>query len=109
MRKTIDPMGIQDTLDAMRRDREELPSPDPVNHPCHYTSGEIECIDAIKAALTSEEFTGYLKGSAFAYLWRERLKNGTQDLQKADWYLNRLIQFQERTKKASLKKETGNV
>lgn len=61
-----------------------------VNHPPHYTRGGIECIDAIKAALTEEEFRGYLKGNALKYIWRERHKGKDEDLAKAGWYLNRI-------------------
>lgn len=66
-------------------------APDNVNHPEHYTSGSIECIDAIKAALTEEEFRGFLKGNVMKYTWRERMKGGVESLQKAKWYLERLI------------------
>ena len=45
---------------------------DLVNQPPHYPQGEIECIDAIEAALTPEEFRGYCKGNALKYIWRER-------------------------------------
>jgi hypothetical protein len=41
-----------------------------VNHPAHYTSGEIECIDALKASMPHAEFCGFLKGNAMKYLWR---------------------------------------
>lgn len=68
---------------------------DPVNHPLHYTQGAVECIQAIQAALTAEEFRGYLKGNALKYLWRERHKGGGQDLQKAAWYLRRLLEQPE--------------
>ena len=51
-----------------------------VNKPPHYTQGEIECIDAIKSTLTEEEFRGYCKGQAMAYLWRERHKGGDTDI-----------------------------
>jgi len=61
-----------------------------VQHPAHYTAGGIECIDAIQAALTPEEFRGYCKGNALKYTWRERLKGGGQDLGKARWYLGKL-------------------
>jgi hypothetical protein len=65
---------------------------DAVNHPQHYTSGNIECIEAIKASMSREAFEGYLKGNAMKYLWRYRLKGKAQeDLQKADWYLKRLL------------------
>jgi hypothetical protein len=64
---------------------------DPVNYPDHYTAGSIECIDAIQAALTPEQFTGYCRGNAIKYIWRCDRKGGTQDIQKAIWYLNRAI------------------
>lgn len=64
---------------------------DPVNHPSHYTQNGIECIEAIKASMTAEEFRGYLKGNAMKYLWRYQDKgNPAQDIAKANWYLNRL-------------------
>jgi len=65
---------------------------DPVNHPPHYAQGGIECIDAIEAALTPEEFRGYCKGNVYKYLWRERHKGGDQDIGKARWYIERLIE-----------------
>jgi hypothetical protein len=64
--------------------------PDLVNRPPHYTAGGIECIDAIRAALTPEEFRGYCKGNALKYVWRERHKGGSESLAKAGWYLNKL-------------------
>ena len=69
--------------------------PDLVNHPLHYTNGSIECIDAIEAQLTPEEWRGYLKGNIAKYAWRERHKGGTESLKKACFYLNRLIEFDE--------------
>ena len=71
---------------------------DMVNHPSHYTDGGIECIDAIEAALTAEEFRGYCKGNNLKYTWRERHKGGTESLKKAQWYLDRLIQLDEAQK-----------
>ena len=64
---------------------------DNVNHPEHYTSGSVECIDAIQAALTPEEYRGFLKGNVIKYTWRERMKAGVESLQKAQWYLNKLV------------------
>lgn len=65
--------------------------PDPVNHPAHYTSGGIECIDAMQAAFGAEAVKDFCLCNAFKYLWRHRNKNGVEDLKKARWYLNRLI------------------
>ena len=62
-----------------------------VNHPQHYQSSGLECIDAIQAQMTPEEFRGFLKGNVLKYLWRERMKGGPQSLDKAQWYLSRLI------------------
>lgn len=65
---------------------------DPVNHPAHYTQGDIECIEAIEAALGDFGFRGYLKGNIIKYLWRyEHKRAPLQDLEKAQWYLDRLI------------------
>jgi hypothetical protein len=63
---------------------------DPVNHPPRYTQGGIECIDAIKAALTPEEFRGYCKGNALEYVWHELHKGGDESLHKAALYLARV-------------------
>lgn len=67
-----------------------LDKQDMVNHPPHYKQGDIECIDAIKAALTEEEYRGYCKGNALKYIWRERHKGGSESLAKAGWYLDRM-------------------
>ena len=64
---------------------------DNVNRPAHYTSGGVECIDAIEAALTPEEFRGFLKGNVLKYTWRERMKAQLESILKAQWYLTRLI------------------
>lgn len=61
-----------------------------VNHPEHYTAGGIETIDFIEAKLTHEQFVGYLTGNIIKYMARYQNKNGLQDLQKANWYLNKL-------------------
>lgn len=71
-----------------------------VEHPSHYTSGGIECIDATKAMLAGYEqakiatkfYWHFLSGEALKYLWRWPLKERPlQDLKKARWYLDRLI------------------
>jgi hypothetical protein len=64
---------------------------DKVNNPSHYNAGEIECIDAIAAALTPDELKGFVKGNVIKYLWRTEHKGGLEDLKKAQWYLDYLI------------------
>ena len=70
---------------------EQTPRADVVNHPPHYTQGDVECIDAIESALTSEEFCGYCKGNALKYIWREKHKGQDESLKKAIWYLKRAL------------------
>ena len=65
---------------------------DEVNNPSHYTQGGIECIAAIKSALTPEEYRGYCKGNIIKYIWRERSKGGHVSIAKAEWYIKRLIE-----------------
>ena len=68
---------------------------DPVNHPNHYTYGSIECIDSIKSSMPRDAYCGYLKGNIMKYIWRYNMKNNpVEDLRKAKWYLNRLIEEQ---------------
>lgn len=65
-----------------------------VDHPDHYNQGGIECIEAIRAALTPQEFEGFCKGNALKYIWRAGHKGHIlSDLRKAVWYLNYLEKF----------------
>lgn len=43
--------------------------PDMVNSPSHYQLDGLEVIDIIRAALTPEEFRGYLKGNDLKYIF----------------------------------------
>lgn len=67
---------------------------DNISKPQHYTNGSIECIDAIQAMLSHDEFIGYLRGNIFKYQWRYKHKNGLEDLEKAKWYQDRLISYE---------------
>ena len=63
-----------------------------VESPPHYADSEIECIDAMRASMTKEAFSGYCKGNVMKYLWRfEKKGEGTRDLEKAKVYLQWLI------------------
>lgn len=65
---------------------------DNVNAPTHYNQHGVECIEAIQASMSDAEFRGYLKGNALKYQWRYAYKKKPlEDLQKAEWYLQRLI------------------
>lgn len=76
--------------------RDEM-AKDAVEHPSHYAgNGGIECIDAIRASMSTEEFCGYCKGNVLKYAWRYAGKNGVEDLEKAKVYLNWLIEAREK-------------
>ena len=71
---------------------DEISIIDMVNNPPHYNDGGLECIDAIEASMEAKAFLGYLKGNILKYLWRYEKKGGTQDLEKAQWYLAKLTE-----------------
>ena len=73
---------------------------DMVNHPSHYCQGGIECIDAIKAAVTDlSGIEAVCTANVIKYVWRWKNKNGIEDLKKAVWYLDRLIKEAEKAGK----------
>ena len=74
----------------MKAEQEEQKE-DMVNSPKHYNETGIECIDALEAML-GKGFESYLQGNIAKYLWRYKYKNGLEDLKKAQWYLNKLIE-----------------
>jgi hypothetical protein len=62
-------------------------------NPDHYKVGGIETIDYMKAKSTKEEFRGHLRLTALKYLSRYGHKdNQLQELEKAKWYLDKLIE-----------------
>ena len=64
-----------------------------VDHPNHYQSESgLEVIDVIKSftsELSGEE--AFCIGNAIKYICRYSKKNGTEDLEKAKWYIDRVI------------------
>lgn len=66
---------------------------DNVNRPKHYTQGNVECIDAIESAtLHLVGIVAVCVANVIKYVWRFALKNGIEDLDKADYYLQKLRQ-----------------
>jgi len=60
---------------------------DLINHPDHYNKGSLEVIDAIEGLKLPFHEAQVLK-----YISRWKMKGGIEDLKKARWYLNRLIE-----------------
>jgi hypothetical protein len=69
------------------------PYKEAVESPDHYTAGGIETIDYMRAKMSHEGFCGFLLGNVLKYVSRAgHKKNELEDLKKAQWYLNKLIE-----------------
>lgn len=82
----IEPYKCTLTIDSLP----EEPENDPVNHPAHYTTGKIECIDFI-----TDKRLNFCRGNAVKYIVRAGLKDPEkeiEDLEKAVFYLNHEIE-----------------
>lgn len=70
------------------------PKPDNINHPTHYNQGGIETLDYIKAK--APHYESYAIGNIIKYVSRYQHKNGLEDLKKAQFYLNDLVEEMEK-------------
>ena len=67
-----------------------------VTRPAHYNNGQVEAIEYIKQQLCETGILDYYEGSVLKYLHRWKYKtNPIEDLKKARWYLDRLIEAVE--------------
>lgn len=65
-----------------------------VNHPEHYNTGNIECIDAMVSAFGNVQTAVFCQINAFKYLWRADKKGKyTEDLEKAKWYIEKCLEL----------------
>jgi len=80
--------GVPIPCECLRKERYDV-----VNRPAHYAQGDIECIDAIKSAVKDlRGFDAYGTGTVIKYVWRHKYKNGSEDLRKARWFLDVMIE-----------------
>ncbi|MCG1503558.1 DUF3310 domain-containing protein [Staphylococcus epidermidis] len=71
----------------------EMTLDDKVNHPSHYTYGDIEVVDFIEQVTKDyKPELAFAIGNAIKYISRANRKNGKEDLDKARWYLNRAFE-----------------
>jgi hypothetical protein len=89
------PTNVEFTLESYFKGLNKITMADDkdmVNSPAHYTQGDIECIDAIAQVVKDlDGMEAMCTGNAIKYLWRWKHKNGVEDLKKAQWYLQRMI------------------
>lgn len=65
---------------------------DKVNKPEHYNYSKYECIDVVKDVTSGlNGVSAFYVGNVIKYIWRFQHKNGLEDLKKAKWYLDHLI------------------
>lgn len=65
-------------------------------NPSHYKQGKVECIDAIESATVHKTgLEAVCTANVIKYLFRYEAKNGLEDVRKAQWYLNKLIDYLE--------------
>jgi len=88
----LDTLVIDKTISEMLQNPENIMK-DNIN-PDHYKSKSKETIERIGDNLSLSEFKGYLKGNILKYLDRYEYKNGVEDLNKMQWYLNKLIELE---------------
>ena len=66
-----------------------------INHPTRYAGGKYECIDVMTDVFGVDAIKSFCKLNAFKYLWREKNKNGVEDLKKAMFYMDYYIKLTE--------------
>lgn len=65
-------------------------------NPSHYKQGKVECIDALESATVHKAgLEAVCTANVIKYLWRYEAKNGLEDVRKAQWYINKLIDYLE--------------
>lgn len=65
-----------------------------VNHPKHYNiPGRKECIEEMLDIFGVEKVMAFCELNAYKYKYRHEMKNGAEDLAKAEWYLNKLLEL----------------
>ena len=64
-----------------------------VNHPAHY-QGKHECIDEMIALFGVDAVKGFCRCNVHKYRYRANAKGGQEDLDKANWYMDKLIELE---------------
>lgn len=92
---SYNPDEIKNDKENNKEDNKEDNNGDNIEHPQHYTSGGVECIDAMQITQGKEAVKSFCICNAFKYLWRHENKNGTEDIKKAIWYLKKYVELEE--------------
>ena len=68
---------------------------DLINKPNHYHKGGIDVIEFCENKLSNERQAGFFQMNILKYVTRYQDKNGIEDLHKAHFYLNKLIELED--------------
>lgn len=66
-----------------------------VNHPAHYNQGKYECIDVMEDVFGEEAVKHFCMLNAFKYIWRANQKNGIEDVKKAIFYMEKMVEMED--------------
>lgn len=69
---------------------------DPINRPYHYCCGAHECIDEMIAVFGIHAVMSFCRCNAWKYRYRADHKGGSEDLKKADWYISKLMELEQK-------------
>lgn len=92
---TCDEEALNEALEIIN----PKPKEDVVNHPSHYTNGGMECIDEMILVFGEAIVADFCLCNVWKYRKRALHKNGQEDLDKADWYMNKYKELAIRMEK----------
>lgn len=84
---------IDERIEKAANAIDDLEEDDIVNHPGHYETGKFECIEVMQEALGTDAVKNFCVCNAFKYLYRHKRKNGLEDIKKAKWYIDKLLEL----------------
>lgn len=76
--------------------------------PSHYHTGNIDVIKFSEENFAAEELKGFYRMNILKYVTRFDKKNGLEDLQKANSYLQELMELEERFNFKEKRKDGAN-
>lgn len=95
----VDPADVEEEpaeVFAEAAEPEKCEEESSVNHPAHYTSGKMECIDIVDVMTEDKQgLEAFCTGNIVKYLYRYNKKGGVEDVKKAEWYFKKLIEVLE--------------
>lgn len=78
-----------------KEDYDLIENLDNINNPLHYHKNGTDVIGFAEAQFSKEEQKGFHRINAIKYITRYDRKNGVEDLNKAKFYIDKLIEMEE--------------